>query len=93
LVTVRQCAAIFEAVKPLFDLHSTHCIIAESLLNLPDCFRKKSSMRMKVPPTTVIRFSNLLSLVFPGKNKVGYFFNRVVITYWSSMCCCIKRIN
>jgi hypothetical protein len=21
------------------DLHSTHCIIAESLLNLPDCFR------------------------------------------------------
>jgi hypothetical protein len=30
--------AIFEAVKPLFDLRSTHCIIAESLLNLPDCF-------------------------------------------------------
>jgi hypothetical protein len=25
-------------VKSLFDLHSTHCIIAESLLNLPDCF-------------------------------------------------------
>jgi hypothetical protein len=39
LVTVRQCAAIFEAVTPLFDLRSTHCIIAESLLNLPDCFR------------------------------------------------------
>jgi hypothetical protein len=39
LVTVRQCAANFEAVKPLFDLRSTHCIIAESLLNLPDCFR------------------------------------------------------
>jgi hypothetical protein len=38
LVTVRQCAAIFEAAKPLFDLRSTHCIIAESLLNLPDCF-------------------------------------------------------
>jgi hypothetical protein len=32
-------AAIFEAVKPLFDLCSTHCIITESLLNLPDCFR------------------------------------------------------
>jgi hypothetical protein len=27
----------FEAVKPLFDLRSTHCIIAESLLNLLDC--------------------------------------------------------
>jgi hypothetical protein len=39
LVTVRQCAAIFEAVKPLFDLRSTHCIITESLLNLLDCFR------------------------------------------------------
>jgi hypothetical protein len=39
LVTVRQCAAIFEAVKPLFDLRSTHSIIAKSLLNLPDCFR------------------------------------------------------
>jgi hypothetical protein len=39
LVTVRQCVAIFEAVKPLFDLRSTHCIIAESLLNLLDCFR------------------------------------------------------
>jgi hypothetical protein len=35
----RQCAAIFEAVKLLFDLCSTHCIITESLLNLPDCFR------------------------------------------------------
>jgi hypothetical protein len=31
--------AIFEAVKPLFDLRSTHCIIAKSLLNLLDCFR------------------------------------------------------
>jgi hypothetical protein len=39
LVTVCQCAAIFEAVKPLFDLRSTHFIFAESLLNLPDCFR------------------------------------------------------
>jgi hypothetical protein len=39
LVIVRQYAAIFEAVKSLFDLRSTHCIIAESLLNLPDCFR------------------------------------------------------
>jgi hypothetical protein len=39
LVTVSQCAAIFEAVKPLFDLRTTHCIIAKSLLNLPDCFR------------------------------------------------------
>jgi hypothetical protein len=39
LITVSQCAAIFEAVKPLFDLRSTHCIIPESLLNLPDCFR------------------------------------------------------
>jgi hypothetical protein len=38
LVTVCQCAAIFEAVKPFSDLHNTHCIIAESLLNLPDCF-------------------------------------------------------
>jgi hypothetical protein len=38
LVTVRQCAAIFEAVKPLFDLRSTHCIIAKRPLNLPDCF-------------------------------------------------------
>jgi hypothetical protein len=28
-----------EVVKPLFDLHSTYCIIAKSLLNLPDCFR------------------------------------------------------
>jgi hypothetical protein len=39
LVTVRQCAAIFEAVKPLLDLRSTHCIIAETLLNRLDCFR------------------------------------------------------
>jgi hypothetical protein len=39
LVTFCQYAAIFEAVKPLFDLRSTHCSIAESLLNLPDCFR------------------------------------------------------
>jgi hypothetical protein len=39
LVTVRQCATIFEAVKPLFDLRSTNCIIAKSLLNLPDCYR------------------------------------------------------
>jgi hypothetical protein len=31
---------------------------------------------MKVPPTTVIRFANLLSLVFLGKNKVGYFLDR-----------------
>jgi hypothetical protein len=31
---------------------------------------------MKVPPTTVIRFANLPSLVFPGKNKVGYFLDR-----------------
>jgi hypothetical protein len=38
LVIVHQCAAIFEAVKPLFDLRSTHCIIAESLPDLPDCF-------------------------------------------------------
>jgi hypothetical protein len=38
LVTVHQCAAIFEVVKTLFDLRSTHCIIAKSLLNLPDCF-------------------------------------------------------
>jgi hypothetical protein len=38
LVTVCQCAAIFEAVKPLFDLRSAHCIIAESLLNLSNCF-------------------------------------------------------
>jgi hypothetical protein len=38
VVTVRQYAAIFEADKPPFDLHSTHCIIAKSLLNLPDCF-------------------------------------------------------
>jgi hypothetical protein len=39
LVTVRQCATIFDAIKPLFDLRSIHCIIAESLLNLLDCFR------------------------------------------------------
>jgi hypothetical protein len=39
LVTVRQCAAIFEVGKPLFGLRSTRCIITESLLNLPDCFR------------------------------------------------------
>jgi hypothetical protein len=39
LVTVCQCAAIFEAVKSLLDLRSTHCTIAESLLNLLDCFR------------------------------------------------------
>jgi hypothetical protein len=38
LVTLRECAAVFEALKPLFDLRSTHCIIAESLLNLPNCF-------------------------------------------------------
>jgi hypothetical protein len=38
LVTVRQCAAIFEAVKLCFDLRSTHCIIAEGMLNLPDYF-------------------------------------------------------
>jgi hypothetical protein len=38
LVTVRQFVAIFEAVKPLFDLHSTNYIIAKSLLNLLDCF-------------------------------------------------------
>jgi hypothetical protein len=38
LVTVRQRAAIFEAVKPFFDLCSTHCIIAVRLLNLPDYF-------------------------------------------------------
>jgi hypothetical protein len=31
--------AIFEAFKPTFDLRSTQCIIAESMLNLPDCFR------------------------------------------------------
>jgi hypothetical protein len=31
---------------------------------------------MKVLPTTVIRFANLPSLVFPGKNKVGYFLDR-----------------
>jgi hypothetical protein len=31
---------------------------------------------MKVPPTTVIRFANLLSLVSPGKNKVGFFLDR-----------------
>jgi hypothetical protein len=31
-------SAIFESVNPLFDLRSTHCIIAESLLNLPDHF-------------------------------------------------------
>jgi hypothetical protein len=36
LVTV---AAIFEVVKPLFDLGSTHFIIAETLLNILDCFR------------------------------------------------------
>jgi hypothetical protein len=35
-------------------------------------------MLMKVPPTTAIRFANLPSLVFPGKNKVGYFLDRVV---------------
>jgi hypothetical protein len=34
LVTVRQCAAMFEVVKPLFGLRSTHCKIAKSLLNL-----------------------------------------------------------
>jgi hypothetical protein len=39
LVTACQCAAIFEAVKPLFDLCSTHSSIAGSLLNLLDCFR------------------------------------------------------
>jgi hypothetical protein len=36
-------------------------------------------MRMKAPPTTtttVIRFANLPSLVFPGKSKVGYFLDR-----------------
>jgi hypothetical protein len=37
-------------------------------------------MLMKVPPTTVIRFANLPSLVFPEKNKVGYFLDRVVST-------------
>jgi hypothetical protein len=31
------------------------------------------------PPTTVIRFTNLLSLVFLGKNKVGYFLDRPCI--------------
>jgi hypothetical protein len=39
LVTVRQCAAICDAVEPLFDLCSTYCITAKSLLNLLDCFR------------------------------------------------------
>jgi hypothetical protein len=34
-----MCVAIFEAVKTLFDLRSTHCIITESLLNLLDCVR------------------------------------------------------
>jgi hypothetical protein len=29
-------------VKPLFDLRNTHCIIAESVLNLPDCFTLES---------------------------------------------------
>jgi hypothetical protein len=38
LITARQCAAIFEAVKPLFDLRSTYYIIVKSLLNLLDCF-------------------------------------------------------
>jgi hypothetical protein len=28
------------------------------------------------PPTIVNRFANLPSLVFPGKNKVGYFLDR-----------------
>jgi hypothetical protein len=31
--------------------------------------------------TTVIRFANLPSLVFPGKNKVGYFLDRVVVCH------------
>jgi hypothetical protein len=31
---------------------------------------------MKVPPSTMVRFANLPSLVFPGKNKVGYFLDR-----------------
>jgi hypothetical protein len=39
LVTVRQCAAIFEVVEPLFDFPSAHCIITKSLLNLPHFFR------------------------------------------------------
>jgi hypothetical protein len=30
------------------------------------------------PPPTVIRFANLLALVFLGKSKVRYFLNRVV---------------
>jgi hypothetical protein len=35
-------------------------------------------MHMKVLPTTVIRFANLPSLVFPEKNKVRYCLNRIV---------------
>jgi hypothetical protein len=42
---------------------------------------KKSHIHMKPPPpSAVIRFANLPSLVFPGKNKVGYFLNRVVFS-------------
>jgi hypothetical protein len=39
---------------------------------------KKSRMRMKVPSTITLSFPTLLSLLTTGKNKVGYFLDRVV---------------
>jgi hypothetical protein len=62
LVTVCQCAVIFEAVKPLFDLHSTHCIIAKSLLNLPDCFHfgiSKLLAKLDAVPLLLHAFSHI----------------------------------
>jgi hypothetical protein len=38
-------------------------------------------MHMKVPSTTLIRFANLPSLVFLGKNEVGYFLDRPRISH------------
>jgi hypothetical protein len=43
-------------------------------------------MHMKVPSTTVIRFANLSSLVFRGKNKVGYFLDRPHMVAAAVMC-------
>jgi hypothetical protein len=39
---------------------------------------KKSLMRMKVPSTTTLSFPTLLPLLTVGKNKDGYFLDRVV---------------
>jgi hypothetical protein len=39
---------------------------------------KKSRMHMKVPSTTILSFPTLSRLLTAGKNKVGYFLDKVV---------------